>query len=267
VAAADVIILYLGEDRKLSGEAHSLTDISLPNNQISLYRSVKRLGKPCVVLLQNGRPLVLEDILDAEAIVCCWFLGSRASEAIHATLIGENNPSGKLPMSFPINTGQIPVYHDYLPTGRPISDPLHPGEYDSHYLDQPNGPRFKFAHGLSYSCFQVSNLKLDKTAITPADTLKISVELKNEGPYAGKETILVFITDHYARISRPVIELVKSKKVSLKNKETITVCFELTTHDLSYYLADGSKVYDKGDFSVHVGNNLDNLLTEKFKLI
>lgn len=264
---ADVIILYLGEDRQRSGEAHSLTDISLPASQISLFESVRKLGKPCVVLLQNGRPMVLEGILDAEAIVACWFLGSRSSEAIYATLIGENNPSGKLPMSFPINTGQIPVYHDYLPTGRPVCDSLHPGEYESHYLDQPNEPRFKFAHGLSYSRFLVSNLKLAKTRITAAETLLLSVEMKNEGPYPGKDTILVFITDHFARISRPVIQLVKSKKMMLKTHETVVVEFELTPDDLGYYLAEGSKIYDKGDFTVHVGTNLDHLLSAKFTLI
>lgn len=265
--AADIIILYLGEDRKLSGEAHSLTNISLPDGQVRLYQLARKLDKPTVVILQNGRPMVLEDILDCDAIMETWFLGSRSSEAIHQTLVGENNPSGKLPMSFPANIGQIPVYHDHLLTGRPVTDPENPGEYESRYLDQENNPRFKFAHGLSYSTFSVTDLRLDKDEMEKDDQIQLKVRITNHGPYPGKETILLFLTDHFARISLPVIELKQSQKIFLKTGETREVEFTITLDDTMYYLGDGSRVYDKGDFTVHVGTNMENLLNAKFRLI
>jgi beta-glucosidase len=266
IADCDVVLLCLGEDAHQSGEARSLTDITLPKGQNELFNRIKSLNKPCVVLLQNGRPLVLEDVLEADSILETWFLGSQAAIAICDSLYGKNNPSGKLPMTFPINTGQIPIFHDQLSTGRPVQDEDHPGEYESKYLDSKNTPRFKFAHGLSYSKFTCSNLQLDKDVIKPGESLKITVSLNNHGPYAGKQTVQVYLRDPVARISRPVRELVRTQKVFLENGESKVLSFEIGLSDLSYYLADGKLVYDKGKFILEVGCNLDSLEKREFYL-
>lgn len=266
IRKADVVLLALGEPENWSGEAHSRTDIGLPGRQAEFVPFVRSLGKKAIVLLQNGRPLVLEEILDASAILETWFLGSRASEAIADLLYGVTNPSGRLPMSFPRSVGQIPVYHDALPTGRPNQNENHPGEYVTKYLDAPNSPRFAFGHGLSYSRFEVRNLSLSASKIRKDDVLAVEVDIINHGPLAGDTVIQLYLGDPVARISRPVRQLVTFRKIHVAVNETLRVRFELDIHDLSYRLADGTLVCDPGRINLWVGDSPDRLLSSAFVL-
>ncbi len=266
IEKANVILLALGENDHQSGEAHSRSDISLPGNQASLVDMAKRLGKPCVVLLHNGRPLVLENILHADAILECWFLGSRHALAIKDILSGKVNPSGKLPITFPKSLGQVPIYYNHFNTGRPYLDRQDDNEYVSKYLDIDNSPRFPFGFGLSYSTFSLSNLKLSSKTMQSSKDILVSIDVLNEGPFAGFEVIQLYIRDYVGRIVRPVKELKAFQKVSLANKETKTVTFTITLADLSYILPSGETVYDKGEFCVMVGNSSINYLQANFYL-
>jgi len=264
---ADVFLLLLGETSTRSGEAHSLSLLTLSPEQIALYQEIKSWNKPIVVLLQNGRPLVLGAILDADAILETWFLGSMANDAIADILFGYVNPSGKCPMSFPRSEGQIPVYHDHLPTGRPNIDDRHPGEYVSRYLDNLNSPQFEFGYGLSYSKFSTINLRLSQKTLQANETLEVSVDLINQGPFPGQEVVQLYFFDSVAKISRPVKQLVRFQKVSLKVGEKKTIHFELNPEDFSYYLSDGSRTMDPGQIILFAGSDPQHLLQTEFSLV
>jgi len=266
IREADVVLLALGESARLSGEAHARADITLPGRQAELAEFVRSLGKKSVVILTNGRPLVLENILSVDAILETWFLGSMASEAIADLLYGIANPSGKLTMSFPRSVGQIPVHYDRLPTGRPNEDELHPGEYVTKYLDMLNSPRFPFGYGLSYARFRYDALILSAARIRAGETLTVSVGVTNEADVDGVEVVQLYLRDHAARISRPVRELKGFRRVAIQARTTETVTFELGLADLSYRLADGSLVWDPGRFSVHVGSDADAAAQASFVL-
>lgn len=264
---AEVVILYLGEAATRSGEARSLTDIGLPHEQLALYGKIRELGKKTVVLLQNGRPLLLAPLAQADAILETWFLGSRAAEAIAATLLGENNPSGKLPMTFPRNMGQIPIYHDRLRTGRPLKNEDRPGEFEAKYLDSRNSPLYPFAHGKSYSRFESHDLSLSKHRLTSGELLEMTINITNHGPRSGMATVLVYLSDPQAKISRPVQELIKFKKVHLEAGETQAVSFTITLADLTYHLGDGTLSYDPGKFTIRLGLSPTDLKEAEFTLL
>jgi len=266
IEKADVILLALGEFDQQSGEAHSRSDITLPGNQASLVELVKRIGKPCVVLLHNGRPLVIEKILNADAIVECWFMGSRHAKALKEILLGRVNPSGKLPISFPKSMGQVPLYYNHFNTGRPYLNELDDNEYVSKYLDIDNSPRFSFGFGLSYSTFSFSNLKLSSEIMPENGSIFVSVDVLNEGPYDGLEVIQLYLRDYVGQVVRPVKELKAFQKISISNQEIKTVSFTITLADLSYMMPSGEMVYDKGEFCVMVGNSSDKLLHANFFL-
>lgn len=266
IRQADILLLALGEPENWSGEAHSRADISLPGKQASFVEFAATLNKKAVVLLQNGRPLILDNILCASAILETWFLGSMASEAICDLLYGIANPSGKLPMSFPRSHGQIPIYYNALQTGRPNTNETHPQEYVSKYLDSPNSPLFPFGYGLSYSTFHCSNLCLSAKRMKENDSLVVSITLENQSPIDGTDVIQVYLGDPVARISRPVRELIAFRKISLKGNEKTTVSFELTKKELSYRLKDGSLVTDPGKFILYVGDDPNQLLQNDFFL-
>jgi len=267
IREADVVLLPLGEREHDSGEAHSRSDITLPGKQASLVHLVKELGKPCVVLLHNGRPLILENILEADAIVECWFLGSQHAKAIRSLLTGEANPSGKLTISFPKSQGQIPLYYNHFNTGRPFLGEGDDNEYVSKYIDIDNFPRFPFGYGLSYSRFVFSDLSLSAKTIKPGEELLVTVDIRNLGPYPGMEVVQLYLRDMYAQVVRPVRELKRWQKVFLENQAKGSVTFTLTLDDLTYMLPDGTKVYDPGEYVVMVGNSSTNLIEDRFSLV
>ncbi|MFA5006900.1 MAG: glycoside hydrolase family 3 N-terminal domain-containing protein [Candidatus Izemoplasmatales bacterium] len=266
IRTADVVLLMLGENAHQSGEAHARADIALPGTQAELVGFAKALGRPAVVVLQNGRPLVLEDILAADAILEAWFLGTKSSEAVCDLLYGIANPSGRLTMSFPRSVGQIPVHYDGLPTGRPNHHELHPREYVTKYIDQLNSPRFPFGYGLSYASFAYGEPVLSAPSIGPGDRLTVAVDVKNESAVEGVETVQLYLRDRAARVSRPVLELKAFERVRFAAFETRTIRFELGLSDWTYRLSDGSVVWDPGRFTVFVGPDSVRLKGSDFVL-
>ena len=268
IRRADVVLLALGESAHQSGEAHARADVTLPGRQAELVPFVSGLGRKAVILLQNGRPLVLENVLAADAILETWFLGTEAAPAIADLLAGDVNPSGRLTMSFPRAVGQIPVHYDELPTGRPNLDENHPGEYVTKYVDLPNSPRFPFGFGLGYARFDYGPVRLvTPSSITSAMSVTVAVDVTNAGAVGGVETVQCYLRDHAARISRPVRELKGFRRIALAPGETATVRFTLGLADLSYRLADGSLVWDPGLFTVSVGPNAATLQGASFRLV
>ncbi len=267
IKQADVIILAIGEEDYYSGEAHSRTNINIPNHQDKLLSIPKKLGIPSVVLLFNGRPLILENLQSSNALLECWFLGSESSKAIKAVLFGKVNPSGKLPMSFPRNVGQIPIYYNHLNTGRPYLGEHDDNEYVSKYIDSPNTPLYSFGYGLSYCNFKYSNLKLDKLKMNPNETIKVTIEVTNNSNFSGDEVIQLYIRDYFARISRPVKELKSFKKVHFLVNEMKTIEFEISLKDLTYITETGNEVYDLGMFSLMIGGSSENTFNQDFELV
>ena len=247
---SDVVIVCVGENRFMSGEAASRTRLTLPGVQRELLKAIKETGKPIVLLLSNGRPLVLDwEKENIGTIVECWQLGSEAGNAIADVLFGKYNPSGKLTMSFPYNEGQIPVYYNAKSTGRPYVPNV---RYVTRYLDCPNVSLYSFGYGLSYTRFEYGELKLDKDTMFPGEKLRIDVSVANVGNYDGEETVQLYIRDVCSKITRPEKELKGFKKVFLKKGERTDISFELSLADLEYVLADGSRESDPGLFEVFV---------------
>lgn len=262
---SDVVIVCVGENRFMSGEAASRTRLTLPGVQRELLKAIKETGKPIVLLLSNGRPLVLDwEKENIGTIVECWQLGSEAGNAIADVLFGKYNPSGKLTMSFPYNEGQIPVYYNAKSTGRLYVPNV---RYVTRYLDCPNVPLYSFGYGLSYTRFEYGELKLDKDTMFPGEKLRIDVSVANVGNYDGEETVQLYIRDVCSKITRPEKELKGFKKVFLKKGERTDISFELSLADLEYVLADGSRESDPGLFEVFVGGNPDDVKKAEFILV
>ncbi|MCC8118759.1 MAG: beta-glucosidase BglX [Bacteroidales bacterium] len=248
---ADVIVAVLGETTAMSGEASSRSDISLPETQRNLLKALVATGKPVALVLINGRPLTLEwEAENVSAILEAWAPGTASGYAVADVLFGDYNPSGRLTMTFPRNVGQIPIYYNCKPTGRPF-DPVN--KFTSKYLDCPNEPLYPFGFGLSYTDFSYGDLKLSKTNLSDSDTLVVSVDVTNTGKAFGEEVVQLYISDPIARISRPVKQLKGIKKIGLQPGETQTATFAITPDDLKYYDADGHYDWDSGEFIIHVG--------------
>ena len=250
---SDVVLIAVGEHSIESGEAHSKTNITLKPNDLKLIDSVSKLGKKIVLVLYHGRPLVLTDVeVKVDAILDTFFLGTMAQEAITETLFGFNNPSGKLTMSYPRSVGQIPIYYNYLNTGRPFKNDGNP--FTSFYLDEKNTPLYPFGYGLSYSSFELSNYQLSKQIIRESEPILVSIDVENTSLIDGYETVQLYIRDYAAEVARPVQELKQFKKVFVKAKSKQTVTFTLTVEDLVYVHSDLSIYADHGRFSIQVGN-------------
>ncbi len=262
---ADAVIMVLGESETMSGEAHSRSSIELPGVQNDLAKEIYKTGKPIVVVLMNGRPLATEWISDnIPSIVEAWFLGIKSGEAIADILFGDYNPSGKLPVSVPRTTGQIPIYYNHKSTGRPGDTA---NRYTSKYIDLPLTPLYPFGYGLSYTKFEYSNLKLSSNEITPDETLKITVDVKNSGSRDGQEVVQLYIRDDYATVTRPVKELKRFKKIFLKKGETKTIGFELNNKDLCFYNKEMKFVSEPGTFTIYAGTNSADVIQDQFELI
>jgi beta-glucosidase len=253
---ADVILAALGESAEMSGECSSRTNIEVPQSQKDLLIELKKLGKPIVLVLFTGRPLVLNDENKlADAILNVWFAGSEAGYAISDVLFGKVNPSGKLPMTFPRNLGQVPIYYNHKNTGRPEIKEDQFDKFKSVYLDVPNSPLFPFGYGLSYTTFSYGDISLSNTQLQGNQTLKASVTLTNTGKYDGAEVVQLYIRDVVGSNTRPVKELKGFQKVMLKAGETKTVTFDITPELLKFY--NNKLIYDweSGDFEIKIGGN------------
>ncbi|MFT3794877.1 beta-glucosidase BglX [Flavobacterium sp.] len=256
---ADVVILSVGERHDMSGEAKSRSTINLPGVQEDLIKELQKTGKPIVVLINAGRPLVFNWTADnMPTIVYSWWLGSEAGNAIADVLFGDYNPSGKLPMTFPRNEGQIPIYYNHLNTGRPAKDE-NDHIYVSAYTDIKNSPKFEFGYGLSYTTFAYSDLKLSKTTVRKNENLEVAVTVTNTGKIAGEEVVQLYLKDKVASIVRPVKELKGFQKIKLEAGESKTVRFTVDNEKLSFYHNDLELRSEAGEFELMVGSSSEDI--------
>ena len=252
---ADVIIMTVGEARAMSGEAKSKNYIHLPGVQEELIKAVMAAGKPVVVLISSGRPLIFNWTADnVPAILYTWWLGTKGAEAIADVLFGDHNPSGKLPMSFPRTEGQIPIYYNYYNTGRPARNDSDVN-YVSAYIDLPNSPKFPFGYGLSYTNFFYSNITLSSNTMKGNQALKATMTVSNTGKYNGTEVVQLYIRDLVGSVVRPVKELKGFQKIELKTGESKTVSFTITPDDLKFYNNDLKYDWEPGEFEIMIGGN------------
>ena len=264
---ADVVVMVLGEPFGWTGEAASRTSINLPEIQTKLLQEIRKTNKPVVTVLMNGRPLVLEKETPlTDAILETWYAGTSGGQAITDVLTGKYNPSGKLPVTFPRNLGQVPIFYSMKNTGRPYEKEGVEQKYRSRYIDSPNEPLFPFGFGLSYTRFDYKNLKLSSETLTKKGKLTVSVELTNSGNYDGAEVVQLYVQDLVGSVTRPLKELKGFQKVFLKKGETRTVEFTLEEKDLRFYRRDMSFGSEPGDFKVYVGGDSNAANTKGFTL-
>ena len=260
--AADVVVLAVGETWDMSGEAKSRTDIHLPGVQEELFQALKATGKPIVVVLMAGRPLIFNTIADqADAVLYGWFPGSEGGAALADVLFGDYNPGGKLPSTFPRNMGQIPLNYQQYNTGRPVTKP---GDirYKSAYIDAPNTPRYAFGHGLSYTTFKYDALKIDKASLAAGQSAQVQLTVTNTGKAAGEEVVQLYLRDLVASVARPLKELKDFQKISLRPGETKTVTFTLTPDKLAFYNRQLQWAAEPGEFQVMLGSASDDIRLE-----
>lgn len=264
---ADVVILSIGERWNMSGEAKSRSNLQLPGVQEDLIKELQKTGKPIVILINAGRPLIFNWTADnMPTIVYTWWLGSEAGNAIADVLFGDYNPSGKLPMSFPRTEGQIPIYYNHFSTGRPSIN--EDKVYKSAYIDLPNSPKFPFGYGLSYTTFSYGNLKLSKTKMTSAETLEVSMTLTNTGKFAGEEVVQLYLQDKFGSVVRPIIELKDFQKVKLQAGETKTLTFVIDNEKLAFYNHALEFKSEPGTFNLMIGSSSSDIrLSTSFELI
>lgn len=262
--SSDIVICAIGENRIQNGEASSRSDIGLPGVQLELMAELIKTGKPIVAIVMAGRPLTIEWLSKSvNAILFAGHLGTRSGDAIADIVSGDYNPSGKLVMTFPRNTGQIPIFYNAKNTGRPFNANDH---YTTKYLDVANEPLYPFGFGLSYSSFEYSNLKLSKQSIKNSESLTVTFTLKNTGKYDGEEVAQLYIRDMVGSVTRPVKELKGFKKVFLKSGEQKELSFSITENDLRFYDVNMKFLAEPGKFKVFVGGNSVELLETDFEL-
>ena len=265
---ADVVIMVLGENGYQSGEGRSRTDIGLPGVQQELLEAVYQVNKNIVLVLNNGRPLVIPWAAEhLPAIVEAWQLGTQSGHAIAQVLYGDYNPSGKLPMTFPRNVGQLPLYYNYKSTGRPDPEKDKGVVFWSHYIDEKHTPLYPFGYGLSYSKFEYSNLKLDKTTFSDGERIAVSVDITNNSRVAGKEIVQWYIRDLVGSFARPVKELKGFDLVELKPFETKTVNFIINEETIQFYTSNSKWEAEKGEFKVFVGGNSETTIMADFQYV
>lgn len=255
-STCDVVVAAMGEAAEMTGESACRSDLSLPGSQRDLLEALMKTGKPVVLVLFTGRPLTIPwEAQHIPAILNVWFGGTQAGNAIADVLLGKVNPSGKLPVTFPQNVGQVPLYYNHKNTGRPLPDGEWYQKYRSNYLDVTNEPLFPFGFGLSYTHFTYGDLRLDKTLLKGEQKLTASVTITNDGKYDGDEIVQLYIRDLVGSITRPVKELKGFRKVHLKAGETKIVDFILTPEDLKFYNYDLKYDWEPGEFIIMAGGN------------
>ena len=265
---ADVIVAALGESSEMSGESSSRTNLDLPDVQQTLLKALVATGKPVVLVLFTGRPLILNwEQANVPAILNVWFGGSEAAYAIGDVLFGRVNPSGKLTMSFPQNVGQIPLYYAHKNTGRPLHDGKWFEKFRSNYLDVTNEPLYPFGFGLSYTTFAYSDISLSQTSMNMQGVLTASVNVTNTGAFPGGEVVQLYIRDLVGSTTRPVKELKGFERIYLQPGQTRTVTFKIAPEMLKFYNYDLQYVVEPGDFSIMIGPNSRDVQTASVRLI
>jgi len=260
---ADQIVLALGEPREMSGEATSRTNIDLPGQQQELIDRIAALGKPFTVALFNGRPLTLSKVAaKATAILEAWFPGVQGGNATADVLFGKVNPGGKLPVSFPVNLGQVPIFYDHDPTGRPCDVT---SKYNSRYRDLTTcDPLYSFGYGLSYTTFSVSNLRLSSSSMSPRGHVTATVDVTNTGSRTGDEVVQLYLHDPVASLEQPVRRLRGFHRVTLAPGQTTTVRFRVGRGDVGFYDNAGRFVVEPGEIDVYVGDSSQATMMKSF---
>ncbi|MEO1049322.1 MAG: glycoside hydrolase family 3 N-terminal domain-containing protein [Bacteroidota bacterium] len=268
---ADVVVLAVGEGAVMNGEAASRVNIGLPGIQPELVKAIHATGKPIVVLLSSGRPMVIPWLKEnVQGILATWTLGSQSGPAIAEVLFGDYNPGGKLPMTFPRHVGQVPIYYNYKLTGRPYegdyAEPRSQRVYKSRYRDVEHTPLYPFGYGLSYTTFEYGEVQLSSATIPMSGTLKVSAEVTNTGSLVGEEVVQLYVQDLVGSVTRPVKELKGFQKLSFEPGETKKVAFELTAEDLSFHRFDMTFGAEPGKFKVFIGTNSRDVKEADFEL-
>lgn len=276
---ADAVVVFVGEESILSGEAHSLANLNLQGAQSQLIKELAATGKPVVTVVMAGRQLVIADeVKISDAMLYSFHPGTMGGPAIADILFGEVNPSGKTPVTFPRMSGQVPIYYAQHKTGRPANPtemlideiPVEAGQTSvgcrSFYLDAGNSPLFPFGYGLSYTTFEYSNLSLASDKLTAQDTLSISFTLKNTGKYDGTEVVQLYVQDKVGSVTRPVKELKRFQRVTLKAGESTQVSLNLPVSELAFWGYDMNYTVEPGDFTLWVGTNSAEGLTKDFSV-
>ena len=280
-ADSDSVLLFLGEESILSGEAHSRADISLPGDQAELVRRIRKSGKPVIAVIQAGRPLTLTNIVDeVDAILYAWHPGTMGGPAIADLLFGIESPSGKLPATFPRMVGQIPIYYSQKNTGKPPSPDtvVHIDDIDAHapqlstgmtafHLDAGYTPLFAFGHGLSYATFEYKDIRVSASEVGMDGTMTISAELTNSGEVAAEEVVQLYVRDLVGNVTRPVKELKGFRRVRVEPGQSITVDFDLHTDDLAFYGRNMQRVTEPGLFHAWIGGSSETDLRTEFRII
>ena len=265
---SDIVILSVGEFWNSSGEAKSKSNIHLPGVQEDLIKAIQTTGKPVVVLVNAGRPLIFNWTSEnVPAILYTWWLGSEAGNAIADVLFGDYNPSGKLPMTFPRDEGQIPIYYNHLNTGRPAhNEPV--TNYASGYTDIKNSPVYAFGHGLSYTTFNYSDLNISNHKMKMNQEIIVTLKVTNSGKFAGEEIVQLYLRDKVASVVRPIMELKDFQKIKLNIGETKTVTFIIDNQKLSFYNEKLDYISEPGDFDLLIGSSSKDIhFKETFELI
>lgn len=276
---ADAVVVFVGEESILSGEAHSLANLNLQGAQSQLIKELAATGKPVVTVVMAGRQLVIADeVKVSDAMLYSFHPGTMGGPAIADILFGKVNPSGKTPVTFPRMSGQVPIYYAQHKTGRPANPtemlideiPVEAGQTSvgcrSFYLDAGNSPLFPFGYGLSYTTFEYSNLSLASDKLTAQDTLSISFTLKNTGKYDGTEVVQLYVQDKVGSVTRPVKELKRFLRVTLKARESTQVSLSLPVSELAFWGYDMNYTVEPGDFTLWVGTNSAEGLTKDFSV-
>lgn len=276
---ADAVVVFVGEESILSGEAHSLANLNLQGAQSQLIKELAATGKPVVTVVMAGRQLVIADeVKVSDAMLYSFHPGTMGGPAIADILFGKVNPSGKTPVTFPRMSGQVPIYYAQHKTGRPANPtemlideiPVEAGQTSvgcrSFYLDAGNSPLFPFGYGLSYTTFEYSNLNLASDKLTAQDTLSISFTLKNTGKYDGTEVVQLYVQDKVGSVTRPVKELKRFQRVTLKAGESTQLSLSLPVSELAFWGYDMNYTVEPGDFTLWVGTNSAEGLTKDFSV-
>ena len=262
---ADVVVMVLGEHGFSTGEARSRTNLDLPGLQQEFLEEIYKVNPNIVLVLNNGRPLTISWAAEKiPTIVEAWQLGTETGNAVAQVLYGDYNPSGKLPMSFPRNIGQVPISYNHYSTGRFTNKDNN--VFWSHYSDVEKTPLYPFGYGLSYTTFEYSNLKINKKTFSKGEKVEVSVDLKNTGKVTGKEVAQLYLQDEFASVVRPVKELKGFEMIELKAGETKTITFTLTDAELGFYNPQNEFVVEPGSFKVMVGGSSDANLTTQFNV-
>lgn len=277
---ADAVLVFVGEESILSGEAHGRANINLPGVQTELIEELHKTEKPIIAVIMAGRPLSIKNILPfCDAVIYAWHPGTMGGHAIADVVFGKANFSGKLPISIPVSAGQCPIYYAKKNTGRPanykswtpiekiaVRAPQTSLGNESHHLDDGFEPLFPFGFGLSYTTFEYSNLQLSSTSISNNESIKISATITNTGKFEGYETVQLYVHDVVGSITRPVKELKAFQKVKIKPSESVDVTFTLNANDLAYYIDWNNRVIEPGLFSVWIAPNSNSGLKDQFEL-